>query len=624
MKQFFFTLAKHFLFFFLFFFLGRIFFLFANQPAVSAAPWSEILLTFRHALRIDLSTICYLMVVPTLLISVRLCTDNRWITRLLNGYGALVIIVCSAIIFADIAVYGEWANKLNYKALQYLRNPSEVVRSATAFQTVLVLGGVTLYSAALIFVYCKWISRNHGKALKRFWVPAFFIFCMITGLLFIGMRGGISPIPISQSAAYFSKHQILNDAAVNPAWNVMQSTIKFSKSNSTNPFVVLESTRAEELVNALYVSEDSTEIPQVLKNEQVNVVIVVLESWSADLIESLGGESGITPNFAQLEKEGILFTQMYANGHRSQEGLSALLSGFPPIPVNVITDNFEKYKKLNSVVKDLKPKNYNSSFYFGGDLVYGNLKAYLMSNEFDRIEDECDMPRHLERGKLSIFDQYTMEYHLQQLDNEEEPFFSMLFTASTHSPYDEPKIVEQIVMDTPELQYLNAAKYTDFCLGEYFRAAKQESWYDNTLFILVADHSHNTHRMHNYHSPEYQRIPMLWLGGAVKEEWRGRQIAKLCSSVDVPLTLLHQLGVTEVRYDWSNDIFDPSTPEFVAFQTTTGIDWISRRGFWAYNGFSNSFDVRAPLPTLSDSVVTVEEERVRAFLQVLYEEYLRY
>lgn len=621
MKRYLITLCKNFLFWMLFFALGRAIFLLFNISSLNNINVGEILLTFVHALRLDLSTTCYIMVIPFIIMTCQLITNKNWLNKLLKIYMAVLVIASSMAILTDICLYREWDFKLNYKAIYYLQNPSEIMRSATIWEIVFVILGTMVLFTFSYYIYDRFISEPRIiKKSKFYWQSAL---CLIigSGLIFVGIRGGVSQVPISQSASYFSKHQLLNDAAVNPEWNLLCTTIKFSRLNNVNPFVRMDEKEAEKLVKELYpIRQDSC--IKVLKTTHPNIVIILLESWSADLIESLGGKPGITPYFKELEKEGLLFTKTYANGHRSQQGISAVLNGFPPIPINVLTDNFEKFTKLNSFNKDLKKRKYTSSFYFGGDLVYGNLKAFLMSNEFDRIIDEKDFPYNTPRGKLSIFDKYSFERQLSDLNNEKEPFFSMLFTATTHSPYDEPKdVVDQLNWKIPEVPYLNSAKYTDYYLGKYFEQAKKEGWYENTLFILISDHSHRTYNQWDYHSAEYQHIPMLWLGGALKNEFRGKQIDKLCSQIDIPYTILRQIDINSDSYKWSNDILNPNSGQFVPVETTVGLNWIRPNGFIFYDGFKNESKVSG---FENDSVRNQEILFNKAFLQYLYETYLNY
>lgn len=620
MKQYLFSVIKHLIFWLLFFAIGRVLFLLANISLLSEIGFTDIILTFFYSIKLDFSAACYLTVIPFVLLTIQLAFNAKWINFVLKIYMLIFIILCLLITFSDIGVYQEWSYKLNYKALVYLKQPLEILKSAKTTILIISVLGIAVLSFGSFICYNRLILKPFVEKKQRFYIPAFLILIIGSGSLFVGMRGGLSEIPISQSSSYFSNHQILNDAAVNPEWNLIHSCSNFLHLNNANPFVFMDSKKAEQIVAELHVSHPDSTF-QVIKSDSINIVVILLESWSADLIESLDGKPGITPYFHELEKEGILFTDFYANGHRSQLGISAFLSGFPPIPIISITDNMEKYSHLNSLSKDLNLNGYKSSFFFGGDLNYGNLKAYLMYNQFDQIFDENKFPPHSKRGKLSIFDEELFNFHNAKMQNEKNLFFSVVFTASTHSPYDEPKIVEQLDWDVIELPYLNSAKYTDYCLGKYFEQVKNEEWYKNTLFILMADHSHITYKNWNYYSKGYQRIPMLWLGGALKDEFVGTKYDKLCSQMDVPATILGQLKIKNDNYEWSKDIFNPSTQQFAMFETNNGLVWIRKNCTLSYDGFGKRC---IKSETISDSVLMNELENGKAYLQVLYDNYLKY
>lgn len=610
--------GQYLLFLILAFAIERTAFLVANLPSVAKSPFTEILSTYFHAFHLDLSAACYILVLPILLLSLQLFFKGKWLDRILDGYTLLIIIFLVFTALGNIILYKEWDTKLNYKIWAYLKNPVEMLRTATWIQlTVGVLAGTGL---TILYFWCyrHWFGRPETTPLQRHrWLP-FLLIIIALPLNFVGMRGRITGIPISQSSAYFSKNQILNDAAVNTQWHLLKSTIRFGNSSKGNPYVSMPQADAEAIVTDLFHCDKDTCI-KVLNDSCPNIVIILLESWSADLIESLGGDAGITPCFKELEKEGLLFTQIYAAGHRSQEGISSIVSGFPPVPVVTITDNFEKYGKLESIAEVLKARQYHTSFHFGGDLTYGNLRAYLMAMSFDYLVDEDSYPSGTPHGKLSIYDEVTFTHHLTELKKETGPFFSINFTASTHSPYDVPQRTEPLTWDVAELPYLNSAKYTDYCLGEYFKQAKKEGWYDNTLFILVADHSHRTYKQWNYYDAGYQHIPMLWLGGALKEEFRGTTVERMCSYLDLPLTLAKQLDISGTNFEWSKDIMNPYSPQFAVYQTNYGIGWITPDGAFGFDANANRFYQ----DTFTDD--SLRERNIlnaKAFLQILYQKYL--
>ncbi len=613
-------LIKYFGFILLLFAIERCSFLLVNSYLLRESSFVEILSSFYHAFHLDVSTACYIFFLPFILIALQLAFHTKWFDRILHFYTAIVVLFIVISALGNMFLYSEWSTKLNYKIWYYLQKPDEVLRTATWFQIIAGIGGSLLITTGIFIGYLKWMATPKIEKITRFyWQTALFILIGLP-LIFVGIRGRITGIPISQSSAYFSKYQILNDAAVNTQWHLIKSTIRFAKSNQTNLYVTMNQDDANKLVADLFAVKKDTTI-HLLNTKRPNVVIIFLESWSADLIQSLDGKEGITPYFHELEKEGVLFTQVYAAGRRSQEGMASILSGFPPIPQNTITDNFEKYSKLSSLAAEMKKLTYTSSYYFGGDLTYGNLKAYLMAMKFDRIIDETDFPANTPHGKLSIYDEVVLNRQLSDMRSEKQPFFSAIFTASTHSPYDVPSVAGRLDWQVSDLQYLNSAKYTDYCLGKFFEKAKKEKWYDHTLFILVADHSHTTYKQWDYHDAGYQRIPMLWLGGALKKEYHGQQIHGLCSYLDLPKTLLRQLGVSADNFGWSNNILNPYSHRFAIAQSNIGIAWITPQGSFSYDATNGSL---YQCTFSSDSLKDKELQYAKAYLQVLYQTYLDY
>lgn len=617
-KNYLLRIGKYLLLIFSLFAVERLVFLLTYHSHCPEMGLLDIFRTYYHALHLDISTAAYMFAIPFILFTLQLIIQPKWFDRILHIYTGILlfIIVFSAI--GNLFLYDEWSTKINYKIWYYLSKPSEVIRTATWAQLIGgSLSGIALV-AGLFWLYIKVLAKPTIEKINRFYWQTASILVAGAFLIFVGMRGKITGIPISQSSAYFSQHQLLNDAATNTQWHLMKTTIRFYKSNKYNLYACMDSQKAKKIVQQLYIPEKDTCI-YVLKENRPNVVLIILESWSADMIESLGGKAGITPNFKKLEEEGLLFTQVYAAGRRSQEGISAIVSGFPPIPINSVTDNFEKYHSLPSVAKSLKREGYNTSFYFGGDLNYGNLRAYLMGMQFDHIIDEKDFPHSTPHGKLSIYDEHSLTRQLNELHNCHQPFFSALFTASSHSPYDVPTTAGTLDWDVAQLPFLNSVHYADWALGKYFEKAKKEGWYDNTLFILVADHSHETYKQWNCHDAGFQHIPMLWLGGALKEEFRGQHIDKLCSYIDLSFTLLHQLNISTDEYHWSNDILNPYTPQFSPFLNYCGIGWVTPQGSFSYDVERNAVYRR----TIEDEDIYQREfQTAKAFLQELYQTYL--
>jgi phosphoglycerol transferase MdoB-like AlkP superfamily enzyme len=440
---------------------------------------------------------------------------------------------------------------------------------------------------------------------------------VVSPLLPIGVRGGLQQISINQSESYFSKHDILNLAAVNSGWNLAHSVIANYKAMNKNPFHYYPDKVVLNEVKKIYITPcDST--LKVLKNERPNIVMIIFEGWSADLVPELGGDEGVTPFFNGLVKDGILFTDLYASGTRSQQGMSAIFSGYPAEPYSTITNEPEKYVKLPSIVKKLDSCGYFTSYYFGGDLNYGNMKGYIYNNHFDIIKEGADLDASLPRGKLGVHDEYTLPVFLAEINKEKQPFFSCLFTLSTHSPYDQ-NMGKPITRYSVESNYANAAYYSDNCLKKFFEEAKKKSWYSNTLFVFISDHGRHTFKNRDFYTAAYHKIIFMLYGDVIRDEYRGMKINKTGSQVDLSATLLPQLGLTAHEFKWSKDLFNPCSPEFAYFSFEVGLGWVRPCGYYVeeYNQVKN-LESGSECAFPKDTLVKEGE----SYLQELYREYL--
>ncbi len=610
-------LIKLFLLWMLVFALERTIFLAYYHTLLSADSLSiaEILSVYYHAIKLDIATASYLLLFPFLMDVFANLFKSGAFRRISDIFNYFFILIYLMITAGEIGLYGEWKTKLSYKALVYFRNPSEVFNTATTVEIISFLLLVLLQFLLFVWIYNKFVKtafdRQKSAGLKS--IP---VFILVAGFMFIGLRGGSGAIPITASDAYFSKHNILNAASVNSGYNLSFGTIDYFQMKERNIFKTLPDKEAEAIVQGIHTIKKDTTV-SILKVQKPNIMIVLLESFSGDLIETLGGRPEIAPEFHKMEKEGLMFTEFYATGNRSQQAIGSLFSGLPAIPVTTLTDHPEKYKSVPSLIKMLNNQGYFTSFYFGGDLNYGNIKSYLLYNEFDRLVDGNDFDKSLPKGRLGYHDQYMFEKYHHDLNKMIKPFFSTVFTLSSHSPYDQPG--EHLLKDYKlEKDFVNAAHYTDHWLGDFFDKIKQESWYDSTLIIVLADHSHVSYLNRPLTSFGYHKIPLLLTGGALLDSLRGKQYRKITSNVNIASTLLHQLQLPSNQFSWSLDMFNPCTPPFAYFELNEGYGWKRPQGEVVQNIINNYYFVKK---CKNEQCPALEKEG-RSYVQVLFEEFM--
>jgi phosphoglycerol transferase MdoB-like AlkP superfamily enzyme len=511
------------------------------------------------------------------------------------------------------------------QALEHFMNPEEVFKSASLELTVLFFTLSILFSWIYIRIYNKKISAkpyhqvpSERKPIKHILIKGFSLLIIFLAFSIISIRGGIQAIPIQSSDAYFCTIPILNDAAVNPFWNMVFSIMQYEGNLKENPYKDFTQAEADAIVKDLYSVQKDTTI-SVLNSQRPNIVFILLESWSANVIKSFGGDN-FAPFMDSISKEGIRFTKFYPGGYVSDQGIPAVLSGYPSTSrIAIINDN-AKSVPLPCINQDLKKYGYQSGFAFGGDLNYGNIRSYLFNKKFDIIKEERDFDSEISpRGKLGIQDKEMAAEYLKILNTAQQPFVYSWFTLSSHMPYDFPGKMKQLVKT--ENEYINSVIYSDEALKQFFEGAKKQTWYKNTLFVLVADHSHASHKELNVYDAEYHRIPLILFGDVIKPEYRGTNVDHVFSHTDITLTLLKQMNLTEesTQYVWGKNMFNPYVKPFAFYCCYSGSGFVDDRGFVGYQHelkelIFNSFPDNE---SLSDTMTMYG----KAFQQAVYEDY---
>ncbi|MCB0765287.1 MAG: LTA synthase family protein [Flavobacteriales bacterium] len=535
-------------------------FLFNDTASLAGLDVRTLLYSYQRALPMDLAAACYLLLPVALLCIASLFTDRRW-PRTVALVWIVVAIVLSALInVSDIALFHAWGTKINHKALSYLAYPEEAAATLSGAQfgrSMVIL--VAQVSIALIVV----LHIDHHRSLRSGprWARITAAVVAMAGLL-IGARGGVQDDPIDRSWSYHSARPVLNLAALNGVWNVIVLLAEPPEFGS-NPYAYMDLAEAQARVDALHAHAPARD-HYLTTLERPNVVMVLLESWTADVVGVLDGDSGVTPGLDRLAKEGLLFTNFHSTGFRTEQGLCGSISGFPAQPRTTIIRQYGKFDRLPSLVAVLDSMGYRSTYYYAGDVVFANTRAYLESMGFDVVHDEHSFPI-VRRTRWGAFDEELFAFHLADAHASDEPFFHLIMTSTSHEPFDAP-VDEGFSGDNDPQRYRNTVHYTDRVLADFMDRCKAQPWYPNTLFIIVADHGHFLPRNRAHFSAERHRIPLLFTGGALRPELRGTRDRTFGTHVDIPSTVLGELGVAHERFPWSKDLFDRQARHF-AFWT---------------------------------------------------------
>ncbi len=573
-----------FIFWFLVFAMHRLFFILYQLPIGGRIQQSsDLLLAFIEGYRLDLATAAILSILPMLFSVLFLVSDNARIKKISRITVLLLIVLYTASALADSGLYREWSAKLNMQALEHFAHPAEVAKTIPWYLSVLFFALLFAFSWPFYYVHNRFIlsqlpSGNNLGWVKGSAVGAVVFLFLLTVFIFI-IRGGITNMPINQSVAFFSKDAMANDIAINPLYNIIQDATIVDKIPDASVYQCRSNEEAYALIKDDFITPGDSVIT-ILKSNRPNLLFIILESWSADNIGVLGGIEGCTPQFNRLCQDGLLFTKAYSNGYVSDQGIPAILSAAASGPRYAPINQSNNLSAMPCLSEDLLTLGYHTGFMFGGDLVYGGLRAYLIQKKFQSLKDINDWSQ-FPKGQLGVHDNYLFPELLKTVDALQQPFMQCFFTTSTHMPYDYEKLGLDwhSTNDDPVQDYTESMHFSDKHLGLFMDEAKKKDWYQNTLIVIVADHSKKSLKQRTKEDANAYKIPLLLTGGALQDEWRGKTWDNFMSQLDIAASLLSQLNLPSTQYILSRNIFTVSIPSSCYYVFFDGCGYITDSGF---------------------------------------------
>jgi phosphoglycerol transferase MdoB-like AlkP superfamily enzyme len=572
----------YFLFWIVYFVFARIFFLAYYFDKSQELGFSTIIKTFFYGLQLDASFAAYISFIPFLLMIFSIMIKPKIIVKTIRWYTIIVILCINLLLLIDAGLYQSWGVRLDTSLLPYLNTPELMISSASTFQ---LLTGVFFW-IFISYIFIKLFNKINQKSSDKLsfgsWleIPLFFL---ITAALIIPVRGGFQTIPVNQSNVYFSNKMFANHAAVNFIWNFFNTLTH--KSDGTNPYIYFDDETALKIINKTKNKLLESTTDSILNTSRPNVILILWESLPAKIVGSLGGEYDVTPNLNKLSKEGILFTNFYANGDRTDKGIPAILSGYYPQPVKRIMRMPNKTRSLPMLPKKMMDLGYKTSFYYGGDLNFGNMNTYLRNAGITDFVDGNAFDKKDWNSKWGAYDDVFMKRFAKDLSTKQEkPFFKIALTLTSHEPY-EIKGKYKFGKDTEDNKFRSAHHYTDQVIGDFMKFAKKQDWYKNTLIVIMSDHGHSSPKHEGpYFSPKKFRIPMLWLGGAVNQ--KHTKIETVASQVDFSYTLLALLKADNKDFVFSKNIFNTSENQFAHYTFNKGFGTLTKEGIFVYDYIS--------------------------------------
>ena len=612
------TFLRYYLFWLLFFFLERAVFLIYNAGKIADDQATEIFKVFGYGLWMDASMAGYFCAIPLIvaLILWFLPKAKRGRSYLL-AYTWTLVVCCSLITVINFNIYREWGTKVNFRAFEFaFGSPKEAMASTGSsplFLSFLILLGLIVLG---IFLSGKLVQGPVYKGGSV--VIKIIVAILLLGFNFLAIRGGWQLAPMNESMAYFSTKPILNYAAVNTEWG-LATDIKSSKYNTNNPYKYFKNTEAKTIV-AQYYKQPSDTTLQILTEKKPNVVFIIMESFTGNVVSRLGGEPGISNRMDKLIEEGIFFDNIYASGGRTDKGVVSVLSGFPAQGSRSIMKENSKQVKIPSIPQSLNTAGYQSSFFYGGESRFFNMKSYLLSHGFGKIIEKDDFKQQDMNSKWGAYDGAVYMRMQAELASEKQPFFATMLTLTNHEPFELPGKA-RFPGDQIENKFRSTAYYADSCFGAFIDQAKKTEWYKHTLFVVVADHGHYLPRTDlEVFDPQRYRIPLLMFGEVVRPAFRGLKVKKIGDQTDIATTVLRQLGQNTKAFTWGKDLFSPASKDFAFFNWDQGFGFVQPGQVITYDAIGNNmlYHGQASSPALEQQAIRAG----KAFMQTVYQQYV--
>ena len=551
-------------------------------------------------LPLDLSLAGYILMLSSAVMALSCFFSRRVIRRVYGAITWIFLLFFYIVVVVDLELFRNWGYHIDTTPLMYLKTPQEAMASTPLWLTVCLL----LMIAALAFgswlVYKRWVVSSLHDERKNYWgIP---VFLVIGGLMLIPVRGGFNVSPLNSSFVFFhTTNMYANQAAINPVWNFVFELLHAKGLETQYAFMPEE--EAERIVAEA--GQTAGNFPELLSTKRPNIVFLLLESFTANAVEALGGVPGVTPNLNALAKEGVLFSRIYATGARSDRGMVAAISALPSNPSVALINYPNKIMNYPRFPKDLEAVGYETRYYYAGDINFGNFRSYVtMSFQGMVTEDDFSGEAIANRFKWGVHDEYMFERLYEDICQAKEPFMYMAFNMSSHEPFTVPGEVKFPGNDTEHL-FMNAIYYSDRCLGDFIRKCKESGIWDNTLFILMADHGTRHIKHVDPNMPEAYHIPLILAGGVVQAH--DTVVSTIGSQTDMVATVLAQLGLDPSGYKYSRNLLAPQAYPFAFYSYPNAAAVVSEVGVSIMNLQSRQF--------VAGDTLSRNKELLQAYLQ---------
>lgn len=566
-----------------------------NHEMIGSSSTADLFEAFANGLRFDLRLIVYVSIPLVLSLLIPWLMNQR---RLLVAWMTFTAAISLLLGIVELDFYREFHQRLNSLVFQYLNeDPATVLRMLWhGFPVVTLLSAWLTCSLVMYFLF-SWaeqktrIYRTAHTGYSALTQGLAFSICLVICVL--AARGTLRQgAPLRWGDAYTTHSMFANHLGLNPVLslynaakttfsahrdNIWKATLPVSEAQDITRDLVL--TAHDQLIDADSAAIRRINSPIAETQLQVrNVVVILMESFAGRYVGALGSKDQITPEFDKLSQEGLLFTRFFANGTHTHQGMFASMACFPNLPAfEYLMQSPEGGNQFSGLPQLLSARDFQDAYVYNGDFAWDNQQGFFSNQGMTHFVGRNDYINPVVSDPTwGVSDQDMFDRGIVELNKleDDKPFYALLQTLSNHTPYALPDVLptEQITGHGSLDLHLTAMRYSDWALGEFFKQAKQQSWYKDTLFVVLGDHGFGAPEQMTEMDLYRFHVPMLLIAPGIQAQF-GSENSIVASQVDMVPTIMGRLGDKVQHQCWGRDLLSlPADDQGFAIIKPSGSD----------------------------------------------------
>lgn len=526
--------------------------LWQSEAVTVANGWGRV---FIYGLRVDVATMSLLLgpAAALYLLLPATWTHHVGVRTAFAAWLTLALVLPLALEGGTPPFMAEYGLRPNRLFIEYLVYPKEVASTLVKghLLALFIVSALVIFASTWTFVRNRRNLARH-PVLPGYWSLRALVAVAVILAAALGVRSTLGHRPMNPSMVAFSSNATVNVLPLNSFYSVAFAARDWLRQDPGSRIYdtdipdadVAQAMRAQlAMAGASLVDDAAIPVlarwPGVGQGRPKNLVIILEESLGAQFVGHLGGLP-LTPNLDRLGTQGWTFTQLYATGTRSVRGIEAVVSGYPPTPSLAVVKRPRSQQDFFTLADLLRRHGYDTTFHYGGESHFDRMRGFFLGNGFEHVIEEKDYQDPMFKGSWGVSDEdlfIRADAEFRRKHAAGTPFFGFVFTSSNHDPFEFPQGRIELY-EEPAATRNNAAKYADHALGVFFDLARQSDYWDDTVFLVVADHDsrvlgQSLVPVDNFH------IPGVILGAGVPV----RRDERLVSQIDLAPTVLSLIGI---------------------------------------------------------------------------------